>query len=278
MQIVEKEIPFTGTGSFKIWALGDFHVGSAGFDEEKLRKDVQAIRDDKSAYWVGVGDYADSIVVQDAKRFDHKSIDERFIPFLDDMPQQQCRLIVEILKPIAHKCFGVCSGNHEDAIRKKHSFDMMEYISKGLNVVNLIDVAVIMLRVQRKTSDGGRGNSRIYKIYVAHGTMVGNSVKIKMRKIMSDISADVFLFGHGHQRVHEPRVSLDIIRKDNEWDFKDKQQVGIMTGSYLKLYVQNKRGYGERAAFSPNKMGAVYVEIFPRASEIKFAEEFVVHV
>lgn len=273
MQIVEVELSLTVNGSFKLYALGDFHVGSAGFDEDRLRKDVQVIRDDKSAYWVGVGDYADSIVIQDAKRFDHKSIDERFTPFLDDMPQQQCKLIIEILKPIAHKCWGIVSGNHEDKIRKFHSFDMMEYIANGLCVENLMDVAVIMLKVE---FSGGK--RRLYKIYVAHGTMVGNSVKTKMRKIMSDISADIFLFGHGHQRVHEPRVSLDVVKKDIKWDFKDKQQVSVMTGSYLKLYVQGKRGYGERAAFSPNKMGCVFVEVFPRASESKFSEEYVVHV
>jgi len=69
MLVVEKDIPYSRPDTFNLYPLGDIHAGSIHCSETEITKQVERIRVDPKGYWIGMGDYADSIVKND-KRFE----------------------------------------------------------------------------------------------------------------------------------------------------------------------------------------------------------------
>ena len=49
------------SAEFTIWNLSDLHLMSKACAEDRIAADVQRIKDDPYAYWIGGGDYADLI-------------------------------------------------------------------------------------------------------------------------------------------------------------------------------------------------------------------------
>ena len=69
MIVTERIIPFKKSGLYKLYLLGDIHLGTVHCSENEVRKKVQEIKDDPSAEWIGMGDYSECITPRD-KRWD----------------------------------------------------------------------------------------------------------------------------------------------------------------------------------------------------------------
>ena len=88
---------------------------------------------------------------------------------LADLPKRQCQKLADKLKPIAHQCLGLISGNHEDSLRMHNTFDPTEYLAELLNTESLGGKGWVILRFLRTKGNGVDG-VETYRICVAHGT------------------------------------------------------------------------------------------------------------
>lgn len=154
MELVERTIEYTHTDEvFNLYAIGDIHEGNRGCNLEKLKKDVTEVEKDDKGLWVNLGDNIDAIVPSDRKRFDPSTIDPKYLNDLDNLPTKQMDTVLEVLEPIKDKCLGFLRGNHEEAVRKYHHFDVISGACYKWGVPNLKDLAFIRLRFKRKSNN-----------------------------------------------------------------------------------------------------------------------------
>lgn len=277
MQIINKTITVgtSRTESIKVYGVGDMHCGAKGFAEDKFMYDIERIKNDPSAYIVLLGDMAECINTKD-KRFDIHAIAGRFAHCIDNLAEMQTRYVVELLMPVKDKILGIVRGNHERHILRSCDIDMTDNIAHRLGIPNLQDSAFIILHIN---STGN--NKSIYTIYVTHGNVAGRKSGGKANRLedlMGMFEADIYMIGHGHKKIAHTSSRLEPHRKDNKWILKSKKKTGFMTGSYLKSYEQNSGGYAEQMMLPPSDIGAVYVEICPRAKETTYKDEIEVRV
>jgi hypothetical protein len=256
---------------YSIFPVGDIHIGAAACDEEKLRQDVEKIRSNKNAVWVGMGDYCDLIAHSDARRFDPAAL-ASWVSAADlgNIVVRQVERASKILAPIAGQCVCLLAGNHEEAIRRTHHVDAAAALgvelsrSAGRVVPVYGPAAFIRMRFDRC---GGGGAT--LDIMAHHGWFAGRKPGGKANSLhdaLAYFDCDVVLVGHGHAQVSVQDVQLSV---NPAGKIVERQRVAVMTGSYLRTYSQGCRGYGESAGYAPTKLGATEILYFPKEKGIK---------
>jgi len=262
---------------FTIWDLADLHVLSRACAEGRLKSDIEEIRNDPFALWLGTGDNGDYIGPAD-KRFNAKTFASWVkTEDLADIGMTGARRLKELLEPIADKCLGMCYGNHEDAYQKKYNQDVHGWLCRELDVPNLQYSALFDLIFHRISTDrpkivdkaprrktGRRPGSTAYRVYCHHGaggaTTPGGKLK-KLTDFMERFDADLYFIGHVHGQAYHPMVQIGADR----WCKKlvDRVRHGVITGSYLKTYEQGMTTYGEVRAYAPTTLGMTGLKLKP---------------
>lgn len=196
---------------FRLYGLGDLHLGCPTVDEKALRRDVAAIAADPLARWLGMGDYADLIDARD-KRWGFLPIDQRYWDAQTapgGIPAESAAHVVEILEPIRDKCLGLLEGNHETSVYQRTNYSLLTAIAEGLRLQHLIlgyEGFVVWPFLRRSiASSRSAGTSATVIIQAAHGaaaprrsgSLVNNAEVLKAHYP----TADIILRGHGHQRI-----------------------------------------------------------------------------
>jgi predicted phosphodiesterase len=260
VRVITKKIEYKSRKDrFNIIGLGDTHLGSVGFDEKHLLSIVDWIKHEPRTYWIGMGDYCECINPTD-KRFDPYSISPSYnIRSLSRLINMQIEDITALLIPIKKKCLGLVTGNHEETVRLKFNNDIGWTLAKNLGVENLGYDGWIRLCFSRQ------GGTRVcYEIYVTHGHCGAGKSGAKVNKledIANFMDADIIMMGHGHKKVIAPPVLK--IGLDNVGNVTSRKQIAVMTGSFLRTYVENATTYGEKAGYSPCDLGVVKIMLKP---------------
>ena len=98
---------------FRIQNIADPHWGSAACAEEHLKDDIEAIRTDPFAFWLGTGDNAEFVGYRD-KRFDPDSVAPGItVKDLGRLGKVLTTGVRDLYAPIKEKCLGLGKGNHE---------------------------------------------------------------------------------------------------------------------------------------------------------------------
>jgi hypothetical protein len=247
------------------------HLGAAACDEEKLRSDVEKIKLNKNALWIGLGDYCDLIAHTDARRFDPSSLASWITAAdLGNIVLHQVDRAAKILAPIADKCICMLSGNHEDAIRMHHHIDAAAALGIALSRAAIRQIPVygssafIRLRFDR-----GSGGGSTIDIMSHHGWFSGRRPGGKSNALQGALSyfdCDAVIVGHGHAPIVVQDVQLVC---NTAGKLVERQRVAAMTGSYLRTYAHGSRGYGEAAGYAPAKLGAIEILYSPDKKTIR---------
>ena len=190
------------TETATVYFLGDIHEGAANHQAKALAKAIDIIANDSNAYWIGMGDYIDAINHRDPRFNPLEMAQEYNIKDLADLPKRQCQKLADKLKPIAHQCLGLISGNHEDSLRRHSTFDPTEYLAELLNTESLGGKGWVILRFLR-AKEHGKDAVETYRICVAHGTggggmREGYPINKAYDMFRWDV-ADVCVMGHIHK-------------------------------------------------------------------------------
>ena len=270
------------TDSFRIWVLGDFHIGNAGCHEKLLKEHVEEIRNDPFSYWVGIGDYADYIGYRD-RRFDPECIKgDILVSDLGRLGQVLARKVADILDPIRDKCLGLAYGNHGAKYMKEadqqglHAWLCTELGVPNLGYSFLMDVTFVRKNASSKfgkvyaAAPDERSATSSMRLYGHHGAGASATPSGKTRRLqtfMESFDADAYVIGHVHGKHVLTLTTVSGNRACTE--LQDRNRIGAITGSYLKAYHEGvAAGYGEKAGYRPSPLGATILTYTPDTREL----------
>jgi UDP-2,3-diacylglucosamine pyrophosphatase LpxH len=274
MQIVEHEIRVKSRADeIKIHPIGDTHIGKINCDEKALRRYVQEIADDPNAYWIGGGDYFDSIKPSDIKRFDLGVLPdwvligspEEIKKNLSGLVNRQLDRFCVIMQPIAHKCLGFIEGNHEFEIRKRHNEDYVERMAKQFGTVNLTDSAFMRIKMYRSAKVSAEST---VVLYIEHGCGGGRSYGSELNHLgsmVSDKDADMICRGHSHKsdELATSRMHISSHGKIPKDACQSRDICALNWGSWLLSYQVGPSTYERRASYRATPRITRYFRIKP---------------
>jgi len=261
LEIIDYEIPYKSKKD-KIYlvGLGDIHLGHAGCDKLKLIQTIDYIKTNPHCYWVGMGDYAECINMND-KRFDAQSIDPQFtIKDLGDLVKKQYQIIKKLLLPIRDKCIAILSGNHEETVRLKNYRDIATGLAEDLKLNYLGYSGFIRLKLKRTVKD--KTHSIVYLIYVHHGWGSARTSGAKVNRLdnfTKGFDADLIMIAHEHKKVIAPPVTMLSVPLRGKKALVERKRIAVMTGGFLRGYQEGTQSYIERKGYNPSDLGVVRV-------------------
>lgn len=274
------------SNSFTVWNLSDIHLGNRACAVDTVKRDIERIRKDPTAFWLGGGDYAEYIGAQD-KRFDPDAVAESLT--VADMGKLGLVLtsrVRDLFKPIAHKCLGLLMGNHERHYERwTEQTGLHAWLCNELQVPNLqysafFDVVFCRcpgvkaprLQFTYPPNHCGQGKSS-YRFMVHHGAGFATTPAGKLKRLidfMERFDADVVMCGHVHDQKGQRLVRIGADKDCTT--ITAKESIGVISGSYLRTYAQGVTTYGEQKGYAPVPLGASFVRITPMAREVKDGE------
>lgn len=259
---------------YRIYFIGDDHIGHPGGSEKRLDKIVGVIADDPFAYWVGMGDHIHAIQKKD-RRFDSAILPDWILDGkpdvvrsrLADLISVQVEKYVELVSPIAHKCLGILQGNHEYAVQKNDERGVHKEIVDKLRVAGYFppehDLSLgysgwLLLKFCRSVSNGKRNGVSTFRVLTHHGASIAES---KLREFTLTSDADIVTWGHSHKLDVSPYRVRAI---DNSGNLSDYIKWSAWTGTFQDDVVPGVETWGEQKGhLAP--MGCVRFTIRPYA-------------
>lgn len=253
--------------TFLIRPFFDLHVGTKSCDLDQLRKDIDFVKKRKNCYWYLGGDMIDAINVSD-KRADFKTFDNRSMKGLNNLIYEQVEEVYNLFKPIQDRLMWVQDGNHETAVANRYYIDATTILAQKFKAPNLNYMAYVRLAFLNNKGGGDRKGASVIKLLSHHGYGSGRRTPAKLNAVMqmSTIAeADIYVMGHNHGWASTIEESFDLSRS-RTLRLKKKDKLYVLAGTYMKTYTEGFSSYGERAGYSPTRIGSPVIVIKPEHS------------
>ena len=259
MKIIRKQIQLkTSRETIPLVLLGDIHLGHINVEHEYLTSVLRYIQTRKT-HWIGMGDYLDSITITD-RRFNWDSIDLNL-----HTPADQLEHAIKLFTPIKDQCITLLTGNHEYTLWQGHnSIDYTNAICQRLNIPYGTYDAIILLDLKKDKSS----HTKIIKLYIHHGwtgarTLGGISSRLD-DMVNTFPMLDIYAMAHTHHLGELPlQQKLEITRINNKDEITHHNLHRILTGGFLRGYVDKTMSYIEQKTYPPTGLGAILLEIQP---------------
>ena len=261
---------------FTVYGIADIHYGNKASAIEQVREDIEVIRADPWAFWLGVGDYAEYINHMDP-RFDPDCVaDDIQVSDLGRLGAALTERVATLFRPIRRKCLGLAFGNHEiKYMRVNTQSDMHALMCGSLEVPDLGYTGIFDLvfmhepgrdvpGLRRAKPDVGAETWR-RRTLVFHGSGYAQTVGGKANKVRAklvDVDCDLLFTGHLHDKIASHKVTLQANADCTEP--AQREQKGVMCGSYLRTYAPGMTGYGEIKGYAPVPFGPGVARLQPQ--------------
>jgi predicted nucleotidyltransferase len=106
-----------------LYPLGDWHLGSEHCDVKLIKKQIETIKQDKTARVILMGDLAETATKESVGAGVYEQ---------SENAQQQMMKVKNLLYDIRHIIDGAVTGNHEERIYKQSGFDLTLYLCQML--------------------------------------------------------------------------------------------------------------------------------------------------
>ena len=265
MEVKEIRLKYRCTDVIHIYPFGDFHGGTQHCYEEGIARQVKKIADDPFAYWIDMGDSCEFITPHDP-RWDGGGI----APWLhqDNIATDEVDWYCDMVSPIANKCLGKLSGNHEDAIRIHNHDNVQKNICDKLNITDLGYATFLRLVFGRGKK--GLDDVHTYTMFATHGAggaITAGAKIIRLQRLMDSFDADIVAHGHTHDILTYTKPYLSLSKKNK---VVQRVKVGAMTGCWFRTYTQGvSSSYGERKNYPPVMLGCPVFTIVPCGNVLK---------
>ena len=216
--------------------LGDLHYGSSHCDRAAVKRMVNYIAENDNVFWVSTGDIFECALKSSnvADVYSSMPIDE------------EIEAMLELLKPIAHKCIGITSSNHSNRLVKATNLSPDKLLCKELDMSYLGHIATIRLMnsfncgffITLHHGAGGTGAMRGSKALKLE--RFGNIVK----------GSDIYMQGHTHTFQYFVNTEQYVDRK--HYKIISREAHFTTTGHYLKY----NGSYAEALGLSPAPIGS----------------------
>ena len=262
MKVIQKRIEYTRPQRFRVYPFGDLHEGSIDCAESAIIEQRDIIKNDREGYWVGMGDMIDAITESDP-RWNTNQIASWVQR--DNIIESQRAHVCNLLKPIAGKCMAYLSGNHEETVHRHANNDVSQNICNDLNLPYAGYSCFIELFFERKNS----GEAHKYTLHAWHGAgsaQTEGAQLLRLKRLVKEYEADVFLMGHLHTIVHDITDRLCV----RNHKVKKIPQIATITGSWKKSYNDESISWEETRGFRPSHIGCPIIIFEPNREKIAF--------
>lgn len=251
---------------WRLYPLGDVHMGNRGCHLRLFRQNVETIAEDERCGVILMGDQIDAIGPSDP-RFDASVLDDRSMTLSDlaAIGEALYGSFVTEVEPIRSRILVALMGNHEQKLMVHHNQAWLHsHFCRDIDAINggMSGLFDLLFR-------DPAGKTARFRIYAHHGSGAAATPGGKMNrlvKFMDMADADIFLVGHVHEQLDHVRTRITANRTCTKLGHRD--EVGVLTGTYLRTYTQGVCGYGERAGYHPTSVGSPVIEIVPSTRQV----------
>lgn len=265
MEVKDIIIPYTKSNpTFYLYCIGDCHAGTVHCVEEHIKKKVAEIKQQKNAYWIGMGDYAEFITPKD-KRFDPnlKSVADWVEP--DNIAHCQTEWLTKLFEPIKKKCVGLLYGNHENSIRMYNHDNVIKNLCENLGVDNLGFSCFLRLFFRRENSNESHLVKGVFT-HGASGAITEGAKLMALMRFMKSFEADIYAYAHIHDYIPKSYSRMTI---SPQGKIKASVSIGCTTGSWFRTYTKGQiASYGEMKCYPPTEIGAAMFTINPNTDHV----------
>lgn len=244
-----------------ITPIGDIHIGNKGFNRNKFEKIIKRIAKGKNHYTLGIGDYVDNIggLGLTDKRWNPETTSREFLTVED-----QTDYFTKWWKKVAHKSFGLHSGNHEwktisQQRFKKYFCTPVDNENPEINLYSnkyLGRIALIMIVVKYK-----KKVLRQFNILSMHGGYSGMRTGGNINRLEDIVSSfegiDIALVGHSHKLWTTSLMVMGYDKYHNS--FYERKIILANTGSFLESYSKGVDSYIEVSPRRSTKTGTITI-------------------
>jgi len=177
-------------------------------------------------------------------------------------PKEQRDDMVERLKPVRDRIYGISSGNHEWRVTKETDFDPAEDIARELDVPFFRSAqGIIKVRVGEKRND----KPVAYVIHFGHGgSNAGtNGGRLNAAEKMAEVveNSDVVIYGHTHGKAasEQQRFVFDVYNNQ----IREEKRYVVLAGSLLGY-----AGYVKRKSKRPLPVGCPRIRLDGRKKDV----------
>lgn len=248
MKLVVHDLTGKHTGDpLIIVPLSDLHIGNPSHNPVVARRQVDWVAARPNRYVVLVGDMTEM-----ALRDSYGEIYDQPLS-----PQRQADAVVELFMPIKDRILGCVSGNHEQRVTQRTSFDPSMIYASALGAP--YDPASMVVAVGWGKPEAKRP---YYTMYFTHGWGAARTLgprlaqPSKLREVVAN--ADIYITAHLHQPGEFPldQFHIDIYKKQ----IVRQRQRFVTLGSAL-----DHAEYAEMKGLAPTSMEFPKIELRPQS-------------
>lgn len=218
-------------GHIKLHHLTDFHLGAPDVDEQALKDRIALIEGDPQARWTFGGDGGDLIRFND-RRYKPDELHPRYRN-TTDIRYATMEHLLELLGPIADKCWAYADGNHEEKMDHFYGGKFGCEVAVNLGIADkwvdyrgFVVVAFSVTKTQQHS----------LFIDLSHGWQAGRRTGAPQNQAELELSytdADILLRGHSHASWAQPFETWTMSYKHNP---KLRQRYVINGGTWRTGY------------------------------------------
>jgi predicted phosphodiesterase len=241
--------------------FGDIHRHTKLCDVEKWIEFLEWAKGKPRIYFIGMGDYDDLMSASERNTLKSAQFHDTTIDTLDGIYERYINELYEEISFMSGKLIGLLEGNHysmsDDGITSTQRL-CQKLKCKYLGVSSFIDLTFDYRDTTQSCSldiwcHHGKGSARL----------IGGSLN-SVQQMGEQAQADIYLMGHDHRKSIGMTSKLCLNSGANGITLKNRKQLYIRTGSFLRGYVDNHASYIAKMGLNPADLGVVKIELTPR--------------
>lgn len=247
---------------FNIYYFGDVHKYARLHNKEKWQRFLEIAKADKTAYFIGNGDYTEIGSTKERKAIAALNRDshEDMPRTIDNMLMDQCLGFCKDVEFMKGRIIAIVGGNHDP------QFQSGIWMSQKIaDILGAKWVGVNGLVRQIIEVHGKRTGITHFLHHGKGGGSSGNAIN-KVIEMQHIAEADIYSMGDSHTRTIDAksRIYIGHAGADGEVRQTMRDQVFIRSGSFLNGYVDGEGSYVTDMLLTPSSIGAVRVRVVPR--------------
>jgi hypothetical protein len=245
----------------KIIPFGDVHRDSDMHCGTKWREFLAYAKDQKDAYFIGMGDYFDGMSTSEREGLSRSSLHNTTIKNIEKLYSEWIDRMSKELAFMKGRIIGMLGGNHFFAFNSGMNSDTV--LCQNLDARFLGVCSFIRLSIQTQTK--GRGRSACFDIFAHHGAGGGSTPGATfntIEKMQQTADADLYLMGHDHKKGCIPSFPrLRLAEGKGSLTIRERTPWLGRTGSFLKAYEDGTVSYNVDAARSACALGWIEFDV-----------------
>lgn len=230
---------------FNLFLCSDIHLEAPDHDRDLFIKEMKNAVKCNADILIG-GDVFDMILPGDRKRYTSSRNKYEDTDAIINLALEEA---VELLKPFAKNIKVILCGNHDDAVTKYHSVDIVALLIYELNKLDGVHIEYLgysgFIKYFFKYKKGAA--SFAIDINATHGTggaAVVSKGTIGLQRQMTANIADIYWSGHTHTKVVLPDDVCSYCNEKGGIGYKSRK--GIITGAYVNPVEQQQTTRGNK--------------------------------